>query len=140
MEKLFKKGDKVIVTLDGMNDSHNSEKVSHYLGVYNLGKWRVTTFTIEGTIQLHENATLGISCSYALSLNDKIVGYVYNTALELALNELYVTHIWDGRLGKWLASRGLILLTDAKASLVVDGIYSVYWSDGVTALYKGEIK
>ena len=139
MEKLFKKGDKVIVTTDCDNASECD--ISLGRGVYRVSNWKNTTFTIEGTVKLYSfNHNPDVFCAYALSLNNKIVGYVYNTALELAPNDLHVTHIWDTKLGKWLTSRGLILLTDAKASLIVDGIYSVYWNDGVTALYKGEIK
>lgn len=140
MEKLFKKGDKVIVTTDCDNASECD--ISLGRGVYKLPNVKNIVFTIEGTVKLFSfSHNPDVFCAYALSLNNKIIGYVYNTALELAPKMLSVTHLWNFRMGEWISNVGTMpIIEGANATLITDNIYSVYWSDGVTALYKGEIK
>jgi len=143
--ELFKKGDKVIVTLDAHSDSTNSRKINTMEGVYNIPDWRSKIFTIEGTVQLYndnENYKKDLFCSYALSLDGKIVGYVYNNALKLAPKVFYPTEIWDSTEWRDVSHLGSITFENPVVHInkMVDGVYYVLWMDGVKAIYKGEFK
>ena len=83
--KVFKKGDKVMVNINGANASQfNDENIIHPTGVYGYKHWEDEVFEIEGSLQLcnydHDNTIFG---AYLLTLNGVNAGYVYNRAVSI---------------------------------------------------------
>lgn len=81
----FKTGDRVRVIKDGSNASDFTSKLDiNLIGVYSLRNWMNIEFTICGQFEPIEfDFSPEIYGAYPLAKGNKIVGFVYNTALEL---------------------------------------------------------
>lgn len=81
----FETGQKVKVIKNGFNASDFTMKLNiNPLGVYSIKNWECIEFTICGQFEKmkfdHDKKIYG---AYPLAIDNKIIGFVYNTALQL---------------------------------------------------------
>lgn len=82
--KTFQIGDEVKVIMDGENASQFTSS-KYPLGVYSLNNWENIIFKIAGEYApVKYNSSPEIYGAYPLSYNGELIGYVYNTGLQLA--------------------------------------------------------
>jgi len=138
MEIEFKKGDKVNVVEDSLNDSFNSSIIGRSLSVYSFSDWKTKSFEIEGTIKLTGNSMYPIS--YLLSADRKNVGYVYAEAIKLAALKLHTTHVYENVTDNWSTFKDIITEIDNVKSIncIISNIFGVTFVDGLFVLYKGK--